>query len=192
VADLIKPQARWKEDQIHRKIQRWLSGQFLEELIRYQVESRKGQWRVQFDYSAQQDVESVFRGLKDGDWLGWGPMYQGADRKIGIQAFYCMLGISLLQYIHKPPQAAWNGISIEQLLDELRQIQPFVLLYPAQGEKGPHRAAHVLSKQTLPQQALAKTLGLDPLPITPRGEYQSAAATPCEKTPSPLYLPGWE
>jgi hypothetical protein len=28
-------------DQIHRKIQRW--GQFLEELIRYQIESRKGQ-----------------------------------------------------------------------------------------------------------------------------------------------------
>ena len=45
-----KPQARWKEDQIHRKIQRWLCGQFLEELIRYQVESRKGQWRLQFDF----------------------------------------------------------------------------------------------------------------------------------------------
>jgi hypothetical protein len=36
-----KPQARWTEDQIHRKIQRWLSGQCLEELIRYQVESRE-------------------------------------------------------------------------------------------------------------------------------------------------------
>ena len=198
-----KPQARWKEDQIHRKIQRWLCGQFLEELIRYQVESRKGQGRLQFDfdsaagqrlvdhrlgrtvlltnrmdwtaeqvalgYSAPQDVERVFRGLKDGDWLGWGPMYQGTDRKIRIHAFYCMLGISLLQYIHKQAQAAWNGISIEQLLEELRQIQQFVLLYPAQGEKGPHRVAHVLSKQTLPQQALAKTLGLDQLHITPRG-----------------------
>jgi hypothetical protein len=93
----------------------------------------------------------------------------GTDRKIRIQAFYCMLGISLLQYIHKPAQAAWDGISLEQLLDELRQIQPFVLLYPAQGEKGPHHAAHGLSKQTLPQQALAKTLGLDQLHITPRG-----------------------
>jgi hypothetical protein len=29
--------------------------------------------------------------------------------------------------------------------------------------------ATVLSKQTLPQQALAKTLGLDQLSITPRG-----------------------
>jgi transposase len=202
--ELNKPQARWKEDQIRTKVRRWLSSaQYLEELIRYQIESHEGRWRLQFDfdagawqrlvnqrlgrtvlltnrmdwtaeqvalgYSAQQDVERVFRGLKDGDWLGWGPMYHWTDRKIRIHAFYCMLGISLLQYIHKQAQAAWNGISMEQLLDELRQIQQFVLLYPPQGQKGPNRIATVLSKQTLPQQALAKTLGLDQLHITPRG-----------------------
>jgi len=201
--ELNKPQARWKEDQIRSKIQRWLSGQYLEELIRYQIESQQGHWRLQFDfdtaawqrlldhrlgrtvlltnrmdwtaeqvalgYSAQQNIEKVFRGLKDGDWLGWGPMYHWTDRKIRIHAFYCMLGISLLQYIHKQAQAAWDRISMEQLLEELRQIQQFVLLYPPQGEKGPNRVATVVSKQTLAQQALAKTLGLDQLHITPRG-----------------------
>jgi transposase len=201
--ELNKPQARWKEDQIRSKIGRWLSVQYLEELIRYHVESHQGRWRLQFEfdtaawqrlvdhrlgrtvlltnrmdwtaeqvvvgYSAQQDIERVFRGLKDGDWLGWGPMYHWTDRKIRIHAFYCMLGISLLQYIHKQAQAAWDGISMEQLLEELRQIQQFVLLYPPQGQKGPNRVATVLSKQTLPQQALAKTLGLEQLSITPRG-----------------------
>ena len=201
--ELNKPQARWKEAQIRNKIQRWLSAQFLQGLIRYQLESQDGQWRLQFDYdtaawqrlldhrfgrtvlltnrmdwtaeqvargySGQQDIERVFRGLKDGDWLGWGPMYHWTDRKIRIHAFYCMLGISLLQYIHKQSQAAWNGISMEQLLEELRDLQQFVLLYPPLGEKGPTRMAYVLSKQTLPQQALAKTLGLDQLCITPRG-----------------------
>ena len=58
---------------------------------------------------------------------------------------------------------------MEQLLEELRQIQQFVLPYPPQGEKGPNRAATVLSKQSLTQQALAKTLGLDQLHITQRG-----------------------
>jgi transposase len=198
--ELNKPQSRWKEEQIRSKIQRWLSGQFLEELIRYQIESRDGQWRLQFDfdtaawqrlvdhrlgrtvlltnrmdwtaeqvalgYSGQQEIERVFRGLKDGDWLGWGPMYHWTDRKIRIHAFYCMLGVSLLQYLHKQAQAAWNGISMEQLLEELRQIQQFVLLYPPQGDKGPNRVATVLSKQTLTQQALAKTLGLDQLRST--------------------------
>jgi len=200
--ELNKPQARWQENQIRSKVQRWLSGQFLEDLIRYQIESRDGKWRLQFDfdtaawqrlvdhrlgrtvlltnrmdwtaeqvamgYSGQQEIERVFRGLKDGDWLGWGPMYHWTDRKIRIHAFYCMLGISLLQHLHKQAQGAWDGISMEQLLEELGQIQQFVLLYPPQGEKGPNRIATVLSKQTLTQQALAKTLGLDQLHITQR------------------------
>ena len=114
-------------------------------------------------YSGQQQVEQVFRGLKDGNWLGWGPMYHWTDTKIRIHAFYCMLGISLLKYIHKQSQSAWPGLTMEQMLDELRQIQQFVLLYPPQGEKGPQRAAVVRSKQTLPQQQLAKLLGLDDL-----------------------------
>jgi transposase len=120
-------------------------------------------------YSDQQQIEQVFRGLKDGDWLGWGPMYHWTDRKIRVHAFYCMLGISMLKYIHKQAQAAWPGLSMENLLDELRQIQQFILLYPPQGEKGPHRAAVVLSKQTIPQQQLARVLGLDQLRISKSG-----------------------
>ena len=114
-------------------------------------------------YSGQQQIEQVFRGLKDGDWLGWGPMYHWTDSKIRVHAFYCLLGISLLKYVHKQAQAAWPGLSMEQLLQELRQIQQFVLLYPPQGEKGPPRAAIVRSKQSFPQQQLAKTLGLEDL-----------------------------
>jgi len=200
--DLAKPGCRLKEDQIRKKIQRWLLNPFLEDLIRWQLHSEAGHWRLQFDfdngaflkllanrlgrtllltnrmdwsaeqvvagYSDQQQIEQVFRGLKDGDWLGWGPMYHWTDSKIRVHAFYCMLGISMLKYIHRQAQPAWPGLSMENLLDELRQIQQFVLLYPPQGEKGPHRAAVVLSKQTIPQQQLARVLGLDQLRITPK------------------------
>jgi transposase len=120
-------------------------------------------------YSGQQQVERVFRGLKDGEWLGWGPMYHWTDSKIRMHAFYCMLGISLLQYLHRQSQAVWAGLSVEQLVEELRQIQQFVLLYPPLGDKGPNRLATVLSKQTLPQQALAESLGLEQLCSTQRG-----------------------
>jgi transposase len=120
-------------------------------------------------YSGQQQIEKVFRGLKDGDWLGWGPMHHWTDSKIRVHAFYCMLGISLLQYVHKKAEAVWPGLSIEQLLDELRHIQQFVLLYPPQGEKGPNRIATVLSKQTLPQHSIADALGLEGLCSTQRG-----------------------
>jgi transposase len=200
--DLAKPGCRLKEDQIRKKIQRWLLNPFLKDLIRWQLHSEAGHWRLQFDfdngaflkllanrlgrtllltnrmdwtaeqvvagYSDQQQIEQVFRGLKDGNWLGWGPMYHWTDSKIRVHAFYCMLGISMLKYIHRQAQPAWPGLSMENLLDELRQIQQFILLYPPQGEKGPHRAAVVLSKQTIPQQQLARVLGLDQLRITPK------------------------
>ena len=117
-------------------------------------------------YSGQQHVEQVFRGLKDGDWLGWGPMYHWTDQKIRVHAFYCMLGISLLQCIRRQAEAAWPGLSTEELLDQLRQIQKYTLLYPPQGDKGPNRVATVLSKQSLTQQRLAQELGLDQLGIT--------------------------
>jgi hypothetical protein len=58
------------------------------------------------------------------------------------------------------------GLSMEQLLEELRQIQQFALLYPSLCEKGPNRVAFVLSTQTLAQQSLAKELGLDVLSKT--------------------------
>ena len=119
-------------------------------------------------YSGQRHIEQVFRGPKDGDWLGWEPMYRWTDRKIRVHAFYCMLGISLLQYLRRQAEPAWPGLSIEQLLDELRQIQKYNLLYPPQGEKGPDRVATVLSKQSLTQQRLAQVLGLDQLGSTQR------------------------
>src|SRR5437763_4066222 len=47
--ELNKPRARWTEEGIRRKIQKWLSGQFLGDVIRSQLESRDGPWRLPFD-----------------------------------------------------------------------------------------------------------------------------------------------
>ena len=57
---------------------------------------------------------------------------------------------------------------MEQLLEQLTPMQRFTLLYPPLGDKGPNRIATVLSKQTLVQQALAHSLGLDELCSTQR------------------------
>ena len=72
-----------------------------------------------------------------------GPMYYWTDSKIRVHAFHCMLGIALLQYIAR---TAWAGLSMEQLVKELRQIQQFTSLF-ATGRKGaqlhPHGTIHV-------------------------------------------------
>jgi len=201
--ELATSRASFTERGLRNKIARWLSPQFVEELVSYTLEQRDGRWHLQFDfdhqalqrlmtqrlgrtvmisnrfqwtpeqiitgYSGQQHIEQVFRGLKDGDWLGWGPMYHWTDQKIRVHAFYCMLGISLLQYLRRQAEPAWPGLSTEQLLDQLKQIQKYNLLYPPQGGKGPNRVATVLSKQSLIQQALTKVLGLDQLSSTQRG-----------------------
>jgi len=119
-------------------------------------------------YSGQQQIEQVFRGFKDGGWLGWNPMHHWTDSKIRVHAFYSLLGLSLLQHLHSQAQTVWAGLSMEQLIEELRQIQQFVLLYPPMGEKGPNRVATVLSKQTLTQQSLTKLFALEELRSTPR------------------------
>jgi transposase len=195
--ELAQPDCRLQEMQIRPKIARWLSAQFLDELVHYQLKPQDSRWSLQFDidstafhrlmtqrlgrtllitnrmdwtaeqviagYGGQQQVEKVFRGLKDGDWLNWGPMYHWTDSKIRIHAFYCMLGISLLNYLHAQARKVCPQITIEQLQTELNQIQQFVLLYPPQGEKGPYRTATVQSKLTLTQQILAQAFGLDQL-----------------------------
>lgn len=124
-------------------------------------------------YGGQQQVEKVFRGLKDGDWLGWGPMYHWTDSKIRIHAFYCMLGISLLNYLHAQARRACPRITVEQMKVELEGIYQFALLYPPQGEKGPYRTAMVQSKQTLTQQMLSETLGLQALTPSQMGKTKS-------------------
>ncbi len=124
-------------------------------------------------YSGQQQIEKVFRGLKDGDWLGWGPMYHWTDSKIRVHAFYCMLGISLLSYLHAQARKVCPQITVEQMKAELEEIYQFVLLYPPQGEKGPYRTATIQSKQTLTQQMLAEAFGLSELTATRVGKTRS-------------------
>ena len=119
-------------------------------------------------YAGQQAIEQVFRGFKQGAWLNWQPLYHWTDSKIRVHAFYCLLGLSLLHYVHRQAQSFWPSITVEELQKELEQIQQFVLLYPAQGA-GPYRTATIISTQSLIQKGLAATLGLPQLGTTPRG-----------------------
>lgn len=119
-------------------------------------------------YAGQQQIERVFRGLKEGDGLNWQPLYHWTDSKIRVHFFYCLLGLALLHYVHRQAEAFWPVITIEGLQKELEQIQQFVLLYPAQGA-GPYRTATVVSTQSFRQKGLADTLALQQFGSTPPG-----------------------
>src|SRR5438093_12732226 len=51
-------------------------------------------------YSGQQQIEQVFRGLKDGDWLGWGPRYHCTVSNIRFHALNHMMGMPRLKIYH--------------------------------------------------------------------------------------------
>jgi transposase len=70
-------------------------------------------------------------------------MYHWTDQKIRVHAFYCMLGISLLQYVRLQAEAAWPGLSTEELLDQLRKIQKYNLLSLLQNSPTPVGASAV-------------------------------------------------
>ena len=129
-------------------------------------------------YGGQQKVEQVFRGLKDGNWLNWDPMYHWTDSKIRVHAFYCMLGISLLNYLHAQMQKVCPGITVEQLKDELHDIKQYILLYPPQGDKGPYRTATIQDKLTLTQTMLAQAIGLEDLTSKKVGNTKPKKLTP--------------
>jgi len=73
-------------------------------------------------YASQQELEQVFRGLKEDDWLNWQPLHHWTDSKIRVHAFYCLLGLSLLHYVLRQAQAFWPQLTVERLQEELEQI----------------------------------------------------------------------
>lgn len=114
-------------------------------------------------YGQPQHVERVFRGLQGGGLVGWGPADHWTDSKLKVHAFYCMLGVSLLQYLHRKARAAWPELTLEGLCAELSQVQQFDLVYPGAKPGAAPRVTTVPSSQSLVQQRLVQALGIDRL-----------------------------
>ena len=194
---VAKPQARYTERGLRRRLQDCLAADFVAQLLSCELSKEAAGWRIDFQldqgglqrllaqrfgrtvlvtnrrdwtaaqvvqaYSGQQHVERVFRGLKGGHWLDWGPMHHWTDDKIRVHAFTCLLGVSLLQQVRQRAAKVWPSLSMEELKQQLAGIQQVELLYPRQGAKGPPRVVSIASKQTLVQQALVQALDLEEL-----------------------------
>ena len=121
-------------------------------------------------YWRQQHEERVFRGQKGGGWLGWSTAYHWTDSKLRVHAFYCMLGVSLLQYLHRRAQTAWPEPTLEGLREELRQVQQIELLYAGEPNGARPRLAAVAPIQSLAQTRLVAALGIERLLLEPAAE----------------------
>lgn len=73
--------------------------------------------------AGQVRIERAFRGLTRCEWLNWGPRYHWTDSKFRVHAFCCLLGVSLLWWLHRRAEKVWPGLTLERLKKGLRAIQ---------------------------------------------------------------------
>lgn len=118
--------------------------------------------RVAAAYHGQATIERQFRSMKEGEGSSWGPMFAWTDPKIRVHSFYCMLGLSLVNWLHRRTRDAHIDMSAEHMLEQLDGLQEIVLVYPSP-TTGPKPTAKVDTRETLDQIQLIKTLGLDRL-----------------------------
>ena len=115
-------------------------------------------------YSRQQDVEGVSRELVEGGLACWNPADPRTDRKLKVHAFYCMLGVSLLHYLHRRVIAAgYPDLTLEQLCAELSDVRQLDLLYPPPSGRSKPSVVSVPSSQSETQRRLVQALGIDRL-----------------------------
>ncbi len=118
--------------------------------------------RVALAYHGQAVIERQFRSMKEGEGSSWGPMFAWTDSKIRVHSFYCMLGLSLVNWLHRRTRDDHIDMSVEHMLEQLDGLQEVVLVYPS-STSGPKPTAKVDTRESLDQVQLIKTFGLDRL-----------------------------
>jgi transposase len=114
-------------------------------------------------YHGQEVIERCFRSLKEGAGATWGPAYHWTDSKLRVHSFCCMLGCSLINWLHAKTRKANLAMTKETMLKELDALQQIVLLYPSEGRSGPKPTATIDTRQTLDQTRLIELFGLQRL-----------------------------
>ncbi len=115
-------------------------------------------------YSRQQDMEGAFQELLEGGLAGWSPADPITDRKLKVHTFCCMLGVSLLHYLHRRViVAGYPDLTPERLCAELRDVRQLDLQYPPATKHSKPCVVSVPSSQSETQRSLVQALGIDRL-----------------------------
>ncbi len=119
--------------------------------------------RVVRAYHGQEVIERCFRSLKDGAGATWGPAYHWTDSKLRVHSFCCMLGCSLINWLHAKTRKADLPMTKETMLSALDGLQQIVLVYPSEGRTGPQPTATIETRETFDQAQLVELFGLQRL-----------------------------
>lgn len=111
-------------------------------------------------YRSQNNIEEMFKLMKNRDYLHWQPSFHWTDQKLKIHSLYCVLALLMATIAHKT--AVENGIetSVLQMLDELQEIREVALIPTGKGSaKVKNKIA--LSRMSPKQKRLSEALEIE-------------------------------
>ena len=103
-----------------------LNNMMKNELGRTLILSTRLEWEdgeIISNYRSQQGIESVFRHMKNKDYLHWQPEFHWTDSKIRVHGLYCVLAMLLASLAHREVVQKGLDLSLIEMLDELNGIR---------------------------------------------------------------------
>jgi transposase len=108
-------------------------------------------------YRSQQNIEEVFKHMKNREYLHWQPSFHWTDQKIKVHSFYSVMALLLATLAHKTAVQSGIDITLLNMLDELNDIRE-VALISTDKTKSTEKDRIVLSRMSCKQKRLAEVL----------------------------------
>jgi len=111
-------------------------------------------------YRGLNRIESVFKHMKNREFLHWHPAFHWTDQKIHVHGLYCVLAVLLATLAHKKLIEQNVDITLLQMLEELSDIREVVVIHSeTNGSK--KKDEIIMSKMSPQQKKLAEILEIN-------------------------------
>jgi len=111
-------------------------------------------------YRAQYHIEDCFKQMKDIEHLRFCPVHHWTDQMIRVHAFYCVLALMLCSVLNREIEAIGYKMSINAMLDTLKDVQQVITVFPKKGSKHTSKASFSrldgIAKEIIEKQGLMK------------------------------------
>jgi transposase len=111
-------------------------------------------------YRAQYHIEECFKQMKDIAHLRFCPVHHWTDQKIRVHAFYCVLALMLCSVLNREIEAMGYKMSIDAMLDMLKDVQQVITVFPKIGTKHTSKVSFSrldgIAKEIIEKQGLMK------------------------------------
>lgn len=111
-------------------------------------------------YRGLNRIESVFKHMKNRDFLHWYPAFHWTDQKIHVHALYCVLALLLATLAHKKVVEKGMDITLLNMIEELSDIREVAVIH-SKVDNSKQQDEIIISKMSPHQKKLAEILDIN-------------------------------